>query len=136
MDTETTIRSAIEAYDAKDMDRVAELVSDNVCYRINSQAATGPYRADCHDKEAFFAAVGEILADWNIVHYRIADLIVSGNRGAAQIDLRIASLHIDHGFDARLALFLTVEDGQLSEIVEYHDTWAVSTARSGWVSDG
>ncbi len=74
-----------------------------------------------------------ILNDWDVSSYTLADLIMSENRGAAQIDIKMTSLHDPkHVYNGRLALFLTVEDGQVSELQEYHDTAAASTARTGW----
>ena len=133
MDTETTIRAVVKAYDAKDMDKVASFLADSICYKINSSGHTGPYTADCRSKEAFFVAVQAILDDWDICSYKLADLIVSGNRGAAQIAVEMVSLHDPkHSYAGRLALFLTVENGQVSELHEYHDTAAAGTARTGW----
>lgn len=131
MTTEETIRAAVEAYDRGNSDRVAELVSSDVCYTINSHPDLGPYRADCRTRAEFFDAVSKIQADWNIDSYKIDDLIVNGNRGAAQIALTITSKHTGRSMDTRLALFLTVKDGQLSAIHEYHDTANAATARVG-----
>lgn len=129
MGTEATIRAVIKAYHKQDLEGVASLVSEHVCYRINAHSECGPYHADCHSREAFFEAVAPIRADWDIKRYELGDLIVSGTRGAAQIDIEMASRHSDDVFVGRLALFLTVKDGQVSEIVEYHDTAAAGTLR-------
>ena len=129
MSTEDTIRQAIEAYDRGDAEAVATLLHEDICYTINSNPALGPYHADCHCKAEFFAAVGAIQADWDINSYKLDDLIVSGTRGAAQIRLQITSRHTARRLQTRLALFMTVEGGKLTEIHEYHDTANVSTAR-------
>ncbi|MEL7164128.1 MAG: nuclear transport factor 2 family protein [Pseudomonadota bacterium] len=130
MTTEETIRAAVAAYGAQDLERVSALVADDVCYRINAHRETGPYHADCQSRDAFFAAVGTILEDWDVQRYALGDLIVAGDRGAAQIDIEMASRHRDFVFRGRLALFLRVTDGQLSEIVEYHDTAAAGLSRA------
>ncbi len=132
MDTEQTIRTIIAAYDAGQLDRVAELMSDQLCYKINARPESGPYVADCHDKDASLKAIGAIRDDWNIDSFKLADLIVAGNRGAAQIDVTASSRHMDHTVNSNLALFFSVENGLVTHLIEYHDTKAVSTARSGW----
>ena len=131
MTTESIVRQAVEAYDAADMERVAALVAENVHYHINAAPDCGPYVADCQCKADFFGAVGEILADWDIDSYKIADMIVSGDRAAVQIAIEMTSKHTGKQRTAALALFVTVKDGQLSEIIEYHDTKMVATARDG-----
>jgi uncharacterized protein len=129
MDTEATIRSAIEAYDAGDMERVDQFIADDVRYWINAQPDLGPYRADCHNKQEFFDVVKIIRDDWDILHFRIVDLIVAGDRGAVQIDIRVKSRHNTLAFDAHTALFLTVRNGQLCKISEYPDNKVVGMAR-------
>ena len=129
MSTEDTIRQAIDAYDRGDADTVAALLDEEICYTINSNPDLGPYHANCHRKSEFFEAVGAIQADWNIDSYKLADLIVSGNRGAAQIQVQITSRHSKRTLLTRLALFMTVDGGRITEIHEYHDTANASTAR-------
>lgn len=131
MTTESTIRSAVEAYDRGDFETVSSLLSDTVCYTINAHPDHGPYRADCHSKAAFFDAVGPILSDWRMDSYKITDLVTSGSRGAARIAVAATSNHTGRTLQSGLALFFTVEDGLITAIHEYHDTAAVATARAG-----
>lgn len=133
MDTETTIRKAVEAYHRQDVEAVAALLSEDLTYRINARPETGRYCADCGCKADFFAAIQPILEDWEVAAYTLGDLIVAGDRGAAQIDIEMKSRHREgHLFVGRLALFLKVSAGKITEIVEYHDTATAKTARTGW----
>lgn len=130
METETVIRSVVTAYSTGDFDAVSALLADDLRYRINADAATGPYHADCDCKADFFEAVQVILDEWNVVSYTLADLIVSGDRGAAQIAIEMKSRHrTDHIYEGRLALFFRIACGQVAELVEYHDTAAAGMAR-------
>ncbi len=128
MTTEDIIRTVIEAYDRGDKDAVDALVDDHVTYRINSH--DGPYRADCCSREEFWDAVGEILADWEVTSYKLADLIVSETKGAAQIDVEMTSRHTGRSVGTGLALFLEVRNGKLVYIHEYHDTRVASTSKT------
>ena len=133
MDTESTVRRVIEAYDRQDADAVGALLSDELRYRINARPETGRYCATTEGKADFFAAIQPILDDWEVASYKLGDLIVSGERAAAQVDLTLRSRHrADHVFVGNLALFLTVVEGKITEIVEYHDTASAKTARTGW----
>ena len=130
MNTETTVRQAIEAYDRQDLDQVAAMLAEDLCYTINARAETGPYIADCHSKSEFFDAVGKILDDWEIGSYKIADLVVSGDRAAAQINILMISRHTGKSIESRLALFMQTRDGKLTRIDEYHDTIAAGSSRA------
>ena len=129
MTTAETIRTAVEAYDRGDIETLSALLHDRICYTINADPEIGPYRANCHTKQEFFDAVGTIQADWNIDSYRIADLIVKGNRGAAQIRLQMTSQLTGRTKLSGLALFVTAEDGLMTEIHEYNGTALAGTAR-------
>lgn len=131
MTTEAVVRQAIEAYDARNMERVADLVAEDVHYKISAAPDCGPYLADCHCKADFFEAVGKIRADWEIASYKIADMIVQGDRAAVQIAIEMTSRHTGVKRANGLALFATVREGQITEIIEYHDTKMVATAREG-----
>ena len=127
MDTEGTIRAAVAAFSEGDDAEFDALLSDDLHYSINAQPGVGPFCAEVDCKPAFYEAMGRILAEWEIRDYRIIDLIVSGNRGAAQIAYTALRHSGEAQFEARLALFLTVEDGKLTEIHEYHDTAALGS---------
>jgi ketosteroid isomerase-like protein len=131
MNTEAIVTEMVAAYDARDLERVSAILADDLCYRINAGAQTGPYHADCQCKADFFTAIGQITADWDITSYQAGDMIVSGNRAAVQIDLTASSRHCAHHVTSRLALFLTVADGKVTEIIEYHDTALIGTAAAG-----
>jgi len=126
METETVIRNAVDAYDQGKQDVLDALLSDDICYRIVSQPDTGPFVCDAAGKTAFYETVGAILSQWTITDYRIVDLIVSGGRAAAQITHCATHRVTGRKFDARIALFFRVEDGRITEIVEYHDTAALA----------
>lgn len=129
MTTEDIIRAAVEAYDRGDSAAVAGFLAQDLHYTINANPEIGPYFADTRSTDQFFDAVASIRADWSIDSYKIADLIVSGDRGAAQIAVTITSRHTGRKVDSRLALFMKVRDGQLTEIHEYHDTANQASSR-------
>lgn len=129
MTTEEVIRKAIQSYNSGDGDAVSSLLDDDIRYCIHADPETGPYRADCRGKSAFWEAVGRIQADWNIDEYRLTDLIASGERAATQISVTITSRHTGATRTTGLALFWTVKDGHIVELHEYHDTAAAARSR-------
>ncbi|MGK7654664.1 nuclear transport factor 2 family protein [Roseovarius sp. B08] len=124
MRTEEIIEKAVTAYSSGDTGALDAFLADNLCYWINGQPECGKFTCDVTGKPAFSDAVGAILERWDISDYRIVDLIVSGDLAAAQVAHGATHKQTGRQFDTRLALFFAVRDGQITEIVEYHDTAA------------
>ncbi|WP_428514266.1 nuclear transport factor 2 family protein [Roseovarius sp.] len=126
MQTQDVIEKAVEAYAGGDTAALDALLAEDLRYRINGQPDCGKFTCDVSGKAAFYNTVGEILARWEITGYRMVDLIVSGERAAAQVAHGATHKGTGRQFDTRLALFFAVRDGQITEIVEYHDTAALA----------
>ena len=129
MKTEDVIQAAVKAYDEGDGERVSTLIADAIHYQIHGAEGFGCYRCDTHDAPSFWDAVSKIQADWEIKSYRLVDLICEGERGAAQIAIEMTSRHTGKHVSSGLALFLTVRNGQIVELHEYHDTAAAGSSR-------
>ncbi|WP_422038363.1 nuclear transport factor 2 family protein [Roseibium sp.] len=129
MTTEEVVRTAIECYNRGDAETVSSLLHDDIRYRIHADVETGPYCADCTGKNAFWNTIGQIQADWQIDEYRLTDIIVSGDRAATQISVKMTSRHTGVSRETELALFFTVKDDRVVELHEYHDTAAAARAR-------
>ncbi len=126
MQTQDVIEQAVEAYAGGDAPALDALSAEDLRYRINGQPECGTFTCDVAGKAAFYGAVGEILARWEITGYRMVDLIVSGERAAAQVAHGATHKETGRQFDTRLALFFAVRDSRITEIVEYHDTAALA----------
>ena len=129
MTTEEVIRKAVECYNRGDAETVSALLHDDIRYCIHADPETGPYQADCAGIGAFWKAIERIQADWQIDEYRLTDIIVSGERAAAQIGVKMTSRYTGVSRETELALFFTVKDGRIVELHEYHDTAAAARAR-------
>ncbi len=129
MQTEDIIRRAVTAYNEGDEEGLDPLLSDGLRYRVNGQPDSGRFHCDVVGKPDFYDAVGRILDIWEVADYRIVDLIVSGDRGAAQIACSATHKGTRRHFDTRLALFFTVGGGRITGIEEYHDTAAMAQDR-------
>ncbi|WP_420557666.1 nuclear transport factor 2 family protein [Roseovarius sp.] len=126
MQTQEVIEKAVEAYAGGDTAALDALLDEDLRYRINGQPDCGKFTCDVTGKAAFYDAVGGILARWEITGYQIVDLIVSGERAAAQVAHGATHKETGRQFETRLALFLAVRDGRITEIVEYHDSAALA----------
>lgn len=122
MSTEDTVRNIVRAYNDRDLDAVLALCHDDVHYHQNTRAECAPYRRDCRGKEAMVEALGEIAEHWEFRHFEIADLVVSGDCAASQNRIGLIRKSTGEEVDTMSALFWTVRDGRVAEIVEYYDT--------------
>lgn len=129
MTTEEVVRKAIQSYKSGDAEAVSSLLHGDIRYCIHANPETGPYCADCCGKNAFWETIARIQADWSIDDYRLTDIIVSDDRAATQISVKITSRHTGASRETELALFWTVKDDCVVELHEYHDTAAAALAR-------
>ena len=129
MSTEQTVRELVEAYDAGNNDRVTERLHDDLRYCIHGNKELACFHADTSCKAEFFDVVAKIQADWRIDSYKLTNLVVEGERAAAQIAVTATSQHTGKSMDTDVALFLTLKDGLVKELHEYHDTMMAARAR-------
>lgn len=118
MSTEDVVLKAIECSNRGDADTVSALLHDDIKSCIHADAETGPYHTDCAGKGAFWKAIERIQADWKIEDYRLTDIIVSGDRAAAQIGVKMTSRRTGASRETDLALFFTVKDDRVVELHE------------------
>jgi ketosteroid isomerase-like protein len=130
MDTETVIRKAVAAYAASDIETVLGLCTDDIHYCIQSTPECGPYCADCRGKAAFVDALSKYVEDWTFGAFELEDLILSGNRAATRQRVDFINRRTGAQLQTLNALFWTVEDGKITEILEFQDTATIAAARS------
>lgn len=126
MPTESIVRAVCDAYQSKNIDDLLGLCTDEICYRQYSASDRAPYRADCTGKPAFVAALSDIGRDWDLQSFRIADIVVSGNRAATQCEAQFKRTTTGADMRTRNALFWTVKDGLVTEITEFYDTAGIA----------
>ena len=129
MTTEQIIRDAVFAYASQDIDRVLACLTDDIVYTIEASEPLGPYRANCADKEGFVQVIGQIVGDYVVEKFELADILVDGDRAATRIDVTLRNRITGTLVVGQNAIFWTVRDGLVSEVREFHDTAQLAAGR-------
>lgn len=129
MTTEQIVRDAVAAYASQDMERVLACMTDDIVYTIEASAAHGPYCAACNGKEEFVGVIGQIVGDYAVEKFELADIIVDGNRAATRVNATLRNRNTDTLVVGQSAIFWTVRDGLVSEVREFHDTAQLAAGR-------
>jgi ketosteroid isomerase-like protein len=130
MTTEETIRAAIGAWTAGDLDAALDLCAEDAGYRIVAVPDLGAFQADCHDRDEFRATLVALLSEFEMLRYDLVEVIASGERAATRVDLRMRHRQTGRMVDTQLAGFWTVRDGKITSLDEWHDTAQVAQARA------
>ena len=138
MDTkQPDVRAAITAlyrdYESRQLDKVLDGLPENFCFEWASDPATARYAGICHGKAELLAQLNDIGENFNFDEYRAVNILVDGNRAAAELELKLTP--IGNGvtrrqFSARIAHFWEFKDGIPIHLVEYMDT-ALIASESG-----
>lgn len=129
MTPEQVMRAATDAYERIDAEGVARFIAEDIRYRIHGADGKSPFKCDVKGAHAFWDAVANIHADWEVRQYKMVDLITNGERIAARVNVEVVSHHTGRSHFSQIALIGTVRNGQIAELNEYHDTALLASAR-------
>lgn len=129
MTTEETIRAAIGAYSAGDLDGALAFCADDVCFCTQTAPGHGGWELDCTGREAFRAGLTELLTEFEMQKYELVELITSGSRAASRQNVTMTHRATGRVVDSQIADFWTVENGRITDIREFADTALIVAAR-------
>ncbi|MEM7057964.1 MAG: nuclear transport factor 2 family protein [Pseudomonadota bacterium] len=129
MTTEETVRAAIAAYAAKDLQGALSLCSRDVCFHNQSVKGTGMWEFDCREIDELQTALIQINSEFEIEAYELLDLIATGKKAASRQRLRIRIPQTGEVIETVIADFWEVEDGKITSIHEFNDTAQIISAR-------
>ena len=130
MDTRQTITQLYRDYESRDMARVLAGLPDDFCFEWASDPATARYAGICRGKRELVEALEDIAENFEFNAYRATNILVDGDRAAAQLTLDLTSKLTGRRFSAKLAHFWEFKDGVPIHLVEYMDT-ALIASESG-----
>jgi len=130
MDTRETITQLYRDYESRDMAKVLNGLPEEFCFEWASDPRTARYTGVCHGKAELLAALTDIGANFEFNAYRATNILVDGDRAAAQLDLDLTSHLTGRRFSVKLAHFWKFKDGVPTHLIEYQDT-ALIASESG-----
>ena len=97
MDTkQPVVRAAITPlyrdYESRELGKVLDGLPEDFCFEWASDPATARYAGICHGKAELLAQLNDIGANFDFNAYRAVNILVDGNRAAAELELELTSI--------------------------------------------
>jgi len=130
MNTRQTITQLYRDYESRDMPKVLAGLPDNFCFEWASDPGTARWAGVCHGKAELLEQLNDIGENFQFNAYRATNILVDGDRAAAQLELDLTSELTGRRFSVKLAHFWEFRDGVPTHLIEYQDT-ALIASESG-----
>jgi ketosteroid isomerase-like protein len=128
MDVRQTVAQLYRDYESGDVAKIMDGLPDNFRFEWESDRDTPPsYARACNSKRELAERIGEIAQKFEFHSYRPVNILVDGDRAAAELEVEWTSKTTRQRFRARLAHFWSFEDGVPVSLVEYMDTALIAS---------
>src|SRR4051812_17718723 len=132
--TRAAVKTLYEAYAARDLDRVASVIHDDIEWIIHGPVQVFPFQEPRRGKAQVLDVLGAIAKDYELERYVPEIVVVEGDRAAVMSDAAFLQRATSRTLSLRLADFLRFHDGRLIEFREFTDTFdAVEQALGKWI---
>ena len=129
MGVRETIEKLYRDYASGELDKVLERLPDEFCFEWPFDSRTARYSGVYRTKADLVSGLTDLQQNFDFHEYAATDILVDGDRAAAQLRLELTSRKTGDRFKARIAHFWTFKDGVPVHLVEYMDT-ALMAAQS------
>lgn len=122
-ETRATVNELYAAYRRADVQRIAEMVHEDIDWVIYGPIEIFPFAGLRRGRAAVLqalAAIGEVYA---LEKHAIEVMIVDGDRAAVMADISFKQRTTGRTLRFRVANFLRIENGQLIEFREFSDSF-------------
>ena len=128
MDVRQTVTQLYRGYESGDWGKIMDALPENFHFEWESDRDTPPsYARACNSKAELVERMGEIAEQFEFHSYRPTNILVDGERAAAELQTEWTSKTTGQRFRARLAHFWSFEDGVPVSLVEYMDTALIAS---------
>jgi ketosteroid isomerase-like protein len=122
MDIRETITQLYKDYESRNLTAVLNGLPDGFSFEWPFDPNTARYAGTCHSKAELLAQLNDVATSFQFNKYHATNILVDGDRAAAQVELDLTSLKTGRTFSATIAHFWWFEDGIPVRLVEYGDT--------------
>jgi ketosteroid isomerase-like protein len=122
MDLQQTVAQLYRDYESRNLTKVLDSLPDDFCFEWPFDPGTARYSGTCRSKAELLEQLKDIAENFQFNAYRATDILVDGDRGAAQLELDLTSRKTGRRFSTRIAHFWSFKDGIPVHLVEYTDT--------------
>src|SRR5215213_5900059 len=135
MDIRQTITQLYRDYEARNLNNIMASLPDDFRFEWPSDPRTARYFGTYHTKAELLEQLQVIAEDFQFNAYRATDILVDGDRAAAQLQLDLTSVATGQRFSIPIAHFWWFKNGIPARLVEYMDTALMARQSSPQGSD-
>jgi len=121
MDIRETITQLYRDYESRNLNAVLNGLPDHFRFEWPFDPNTARYTGS-HSKAELLKQLNAVAVSFQFNRYHATNILVDGDRAAAQVELDLTSLKTGRTFSATIAHFWWFEDGIPVRLVEYGDT--------------
>jgi ketosteroid isomerase-like protein len=121
------IMSLYGDYARRDIDAVMECFGEDAVFHWNADAEPSRYCGSCRGKAAIRGRLLSLAGDFEYLAFRPINLIDSGDRVAAEVEMRLRRTTTGEEYVLRSAHFWIVRDDKVVSLTEYYDTALVAS---------
>jgi ketosteroid isomerase-like protein len=122
MDTRQTITQLYRDYENRDLEKILAALPDDFVFEWPFDPKTARYAGICRNKDELVQHLTDIAANFEFNAYHPTNILVDGDRAAAQLELDLTSTKTGRRFSVTIAHFWVFRDGIPVHLVEYMDT--------------
>ena len=122
MSISETIEQLYRDYENRNLEGIFAAIPDDFCFEWPFDPKLTRYNGMCNCKEDLLTKLEDMANNFKFNSYAATNIIVEGDKAAAQVELNLTSKKTGETFDATIAHFWTFEDEKPISLVEYMDT--------------
>jgi ketosteroid isomerase-like protein len=122
MDTTETITQLYRDYESRDFAKVMNGLPDDFSFEWPVDQTTARFSGVHPSKAALLTQLNELADSFHFDRYHATNILVDGDRAAAQVQVDLRSKKTGRSFSATIAHFWWFRDGIPVRLVEYVDT--------------
>jgi len=122
MDVRETITQLYRDYENRDLGKILAALPDDFVFEWPFDPSTARYAGICRSKDELIQHLTDIAENFQFNAYQATNILVDGDRAAAQLQLDLTSKKTGRQFSPTIAHFWTFRDGIPVHLVEYMDT--------------
>ena len=122
MDVRQTITQLYRDYENGNMEKILAMLPNDFVFEFTSDPSMARDAGVCRSKNELLQHLGTIAEHFQFNSYHATNILVDGNRAAAEIQVGLTFKRSGRSFSSTIAHFWSFNDGVPVRLVEYMDT--------------
>ncbi len=122
MDIRPTITELYRDYENRDLPKILAALPNDFVFEWHHDPSTAQYPGICRNRDELVVHLNDIADKFEFNAYHATNILVDGNRAAAQLQLDLTSKVTGRRFSIPIAHFWSFKEGTPVHLVEYMDS--------------